>query len=167
MRIGIISDTHGYFDPEVTNYFKDCDEIWHAGDVGDPIVIEHLRRIAPVHCVYGNIDEGPSRPQLWPEIKWIQHQGVRIMMMHIVGKPLKYLPRVKSLIKRESPTILVAGHSHILKVQYDTENRLLFINPGAAGHHGFHKIRTIIRFEILNGKPQNMEVIELGLRGRN
>lgn len=166
MKIGLISDTHGHIDDRILIHLKGCDEIWHAGDIGSPEVIEKLKTIAPVIMVSGNIDEGPNCPVEWKEIQRIQRNGLKILIIHIAAKPSRYNPKVLNIIKRESPDMVVAGHSHILLVKYDKENRLLFINPGAAGHHGFHKIRTLITFEIINKKPANMQVIELGNRGK-
>ena len=167
MKIGIISDTHGYIDEQILSYFSGCDEIWHAGDIGDPKVLEKLAEIADVVVVAGNIDEGSTRRREWPKWQLKTRQGCRIGMTHIASKPPKYNPETKKFINEKSPAIFIAGHSHILMVKYDRVNQTLFINPGAAGHHGFHQIRTIIRFEIINEKPANLEVIELGKRGKS
>jgi len=163
MKIGIISDTHGFLDPKVFEYFKEVDEIWHAGDVGEKSVLHKLKQFKPTTAVYGNIDGNEIRIQA-PENEVIEREGSKILMTHIASKPPKYNSRVRELIKNHNPNILVCGHSHMLKVEMDKANNLLFINPGAAGRHGFHQMRTLIRFEIKEGKPQNLEVIELGKR---
>ena len=164
MKIGIISDTHGHLDPKIMTYFKDVDEIWHAGDIGTMEVWEELSAFKPTIAVYGNIDGGILR-KVCVEDALFSRNGVNIFMTHIASKPPKYNPRVLSIIQKFKPNLLVCGHSHILKVMPDKVNNLLFINPGAAGTHGFHKVKTLIRFEINAGKPQNMEVVELGKRG--
>lgn len=165
MKIGLISDTHGYMDNQILAYLENCDEIWHAGDIGNLEVTKKLSKIAPLVVVRGNIDEGPSRQPDWPLWQHKEREGCSIVMLHIASKPPKYNREAKWLIREKKPDIFIAGHSHILSVKYDRENKLLFINPGAAGHHGFHKMRTLIRFDIVNSKPANMEVVELGKRG--
>lgn len=164
MKIGVIADTHSYLDPQVFKYFKDVDEIWHAGDIGEISVLEQLQSFKTTKAVYGNIDGHPIRSQI-PEDLIFEVDGYKVFMTHIAAKPPRYHQRVQSLIQHEHPHMLVCGHSHILKVEFDKSNKLLFVNPGAAGRHGFHKIRTLIRFDLINAKPQHMEVIELGKRG--
>lgn len=164
MRIGLISDTHSYIDEKTLGYLREVDEIWHAGDIGNQEVIDALEKVAPVKAVYGNIDGGKLR--YYPEVLTFEAGGMKVMMIHIAGPIGKYNPKLRALLISEKPQLLVCGHSHILKVQKDPvfEN-LLYINPGAAGIHGFHKMRTIIRMEILAGKITKMEVVELGKRG--
>ena len=164
MKIGLISDTHGYLDEKTFSYFKECDEIWHAGDFGTIEVAQKLAEFKPLVGVYGNIDNNTIR-QEFPEQQNIEREGLHILMMHIGGSPPRYNPRSKKIIKTKMPDIFICGHSHILKVMNDQSMNLLYINPGAAGFQGFHKIRTLIRFDINNSKPQNMEVVELGKRG--
>lgn len=164
-RIGILSDTHNYLDEKVFDYFKDVDIVLHAGDIGTNEVSEKLKSFKPLLAVYGNIDGNELRAE-FPENQIITVEGCKIFMTHIAGAVGKYNARVKKIIKEENPDILVCGHSHIVKVMKDNVFKLLHINSGAAGVHGFHKMRTIIRFEIENGKPQKMELIELGLRGK-
>ncbi len=165
-KIGLISDTHSHLDPKVFNYFEHCDEIWHAGDVGEYHVIEQLESIAPVRCVYGNIDD-PEIRNRYPEIEEFEYEGLTVFMIHIGGKPPKYAKGVLSKLKTNTPKLFICGHSHILKIMPDQNlNNMLYLNPGAAGNQGFHKVKTIVRFEIDQGTMRNLEVIELGLRGK-
>ena len=164
MKIGLISDTHSHLDPKVFEYFKNVDEIWHAGDIGTLSLLEELKPFKPTVAVFGNID-GHDIRSASPENQIFEREGVKVLMTHIAAKPPRYNPRVKKLITEHKPNILVCGHSHILKVQPDPANNLLFINPGAAGIHGFHQIKTLLRFDLEQGKPKNLEVIELGKRG--
>lgn len=165
MRIGIISDTHSYLAPSVFKYFSQCDEIWHAGDIGTLDVLQQLEAFKPTMAVFGNIDGHEVRAAS-PEDQVFVREGKKILMTHIAGSLPRYNPRVRDLIKTHQPDVLVCGHSHLLKVQPDKANNLLFINPGAAGKHGFHKIKTLLRLEIQEGKIQNLEVVELGPRGQ-
>ena len=164
-RIGLLSDTHYYLDEAIFSYFKDCDEIWHAGDVGKVEILEKLEKFKPLRAVYGNIDGHELRSE-FPEDLIFEVENCKIFITHIAGAVGVYNQRVREIIKQEKPNILVCGHSHILKIMRDEKFNLLHINPGAAGVHGFHKMKTILRFEIENGKPQKMELIELGLRGK-
>lgn len=164
-RIGIISDTHSYLDKQVFEYFKDVDEIWHAGDIGVNTVTDQLKNFKPLRAVFGNIDGHELRAE-FPEDLIFNIDDCKIFITHIAGAVGVYNQRVREIIKQEKPNILVCGHSHILKIMRDEKFNLLHINPGAAGVHGFHKMKTILRFEIENGKPQKMELIELGLRGK-
>jgi len=163
LKIGLLSDTHNYLDPLVFKYFDEMDEIWHAGDIGSMDLLNQLEKFKPTKSVYGNIDGHEIRAAS-PENLIFCCEGVNVLMTHIAGKPPHYNARVKGLIKEHLPGILICGHSHILKVEFDKINQLLFINPGAAGKHGFHQIKTLVRFEIRDQKPQNLEVIELGKR---
>ncbi len=160
MKIGLISDTHSYLDDAVFKYFEDCDEIWHAGDFGSLDVIEKLRAFKPLRGVYGNIDDKSIQLQ-YPENLRFKCEDVDVWITHIGGYPGKYSPLVKPEILNNPPKLFITGHSHILKVQYDQKLKLLHINPGAAGKQGWHKVRTIIRFEINSDKIENLEVIEL------
>lgn len=163
MKIGLISDTHSYLDERVFHHFKDCQEIWHAGDIGEFRVLEKLQTFKPTQAVYGNIDS-PFLQRELPEYLIMEHESVRILMIHIGGKPGKYAKGVKDLITQHQPKLFICGHSHILKVMMDTELNTLYMNPGAAGRHGFHQIRTLLRFDLLEGNIKNLEVIELGKR---
>lgn len=160
-RIGVISDTHSYIDPKILGHLENCDEIWHAGDIGSIEVLEKLESIAPVKAVYGNID-GQSIRLAAPEIQQFQIAGKKVLMMHIAGYPNRYNSRAVELIKSTKPDIFVCGHSHILKIIYDRKYNHLHINPGAAGKHGFQKVRTLVRFNIDKGKIGGMEVVEMG-----
>ena len=165
MRIGLLSDTHGELDPKVFDYFAACDEIWHAGDIGDRAVTDALRSFKPVRAVHGNIDSKELCIQ-FPEDLQFTCEGMKILITHIAGKPPSYNPRVRKLLQHELPDILICGHSHLLLIKRDpAQGNLLFINPGAAGNHGFHRVKTLVRFDIHERVISNMEVIELGKRG--
>ena len=159
-RIGIISDTHGYWDDAYERYFSSCDEIWHAGDIGNLDVTYKLNKIAPLKAVYGNIDNNEIR-QEFPEDIYFELNNQKIMMTHIAGKLGNYYSNCQNKISSYNPSILLCGHSHICKVAYDKKYKLLYINPGAAGIIGFHKVRTILRMEITEKTIENLEVIEL------
>ena len=165
MKIGLISDTHGYIDDQILSALKGSDEIWHAGDVGEWSVIERLEEIATVRGVYGNIDSSEVRNR-FPEDNVFEVDGLRVTMTHIGGYPGKYSKHARELISHSRPNVFICGHSHILKVMPDQKNNLLHMNPGAAGRAGFHVMRTLIRFEIHDGRPCNLEAIELGKRGK-
>jgi putative phosphoesterase len=163
IRIGLLSDTHGFFDERITKYLGDCHEIWHAGDVGDMEVIRKLSRIAPVVAVYGNIDGAPIRSK-YPGHQRHEREGLDIWMTHIGGYPGNYDTRVKPGIFEDAPGLFISGHSHILKVMPDKNLGLLHMNPGSAGRYGMHKVRTLIRFEVDQGRIDHVDVIELGDR---
>lgn len=163
MKIGLLSDTHGYLDEKVFHYFKDVEEVWHAGDIGTEEVLKKLQEFKPTIAVWGNIDGGKLRIEC-KEGEIFERNGVRILITHIAGKPPKYNKEVLAHVKKYRPNLVVCGHSHILKVMPDKTNNLLFMNPGAAGRHGFHKIRTLLRFDLEDGEIKNLEVIELGPR---
>lgn len=166
MRIGLISDTHGFLDPKVFDYFAEVDQIWHAGDVGTAAIIEELGAFKPTLGVYGNID-GQDVRQLFPEDQKFDCEGIRVWMTHIGGKPPRYNPRVRPLINKWLPQLFICGHSHILAVMHDPKRPgILYMNPGAAGRHGFHKERTLLRFTIEAGKTKDLEVIKLGSRAK-
>jgi putative phosphoesterase len=165
MKIGLLSDTHSFLDPMIFEYFKNCDEIWHAGDIGDPEIIHLIEKVKPLKAVFGNIDNKELQNSL-PEDLWFPCEGLSIWMTHIGGAPPNYNPRVKKILKEKVPDVFICGHSHILRVKKDPAYKdMLYINPGAAGNHGFHTIKTIIRFEIKKASILNMEAIELGKRG--
>jgi len=165
MKIGLISDTHSFLDSKVFTHFKEVDEIWHGGDIGDAAVADELEKFKPLRAVYGNIDDKNMQAR-FPEDLWWQCEGLTIWMTHIGGAPPNYNPRVKKILKEKTPDIFICGHSHILRIKKDPAlNNLLYINPGAAGNHGFHAIKTLVRFEINDSKIENMEVVELGKRG--
>lgn len=162
-RIGVLSDTHGFFDPRIAEYFGQCDEIWHAGDIGSYDVILKLNLIAPVVAVFGNIDGTPIRSR-YPVYQRQMREELDIWMTHIGGYPGNYDRRVKPAIFTDPPGLFISGHSHILKVINDNKNGFLHINPGAAGRNGMHKVRTLVRFEVDQGHIGNLDVIELGTR---
>lgn len=161
-RIGLLADTHGYLDESVFEHFKNCDEVWHAGDFGSN-VIEPLRDFRPLKGVYGNIDDAGIRHE-FPEQIVFQCEGVKVMMRHIGGYPPKYNPETRKELTTHQPQLFISGHSHILKVMYDEKISCLHMNPGAAGKQGWHKVRTLIRFVIDGKEMKNCEVIELGKR---
>jgi len=163
-KIGIISDTHGYLDEAVFKYFKDCDEIWHAGDFGNRELVERLQAFKPLKGVYGNIDGHEIRAEFPEQLRWYC-EGVEVLMIHIGGYPGRYAPSIKKYIQQNPPQLFITGHSHILKVMNDEQLKCLHINPGAAGNHGWHKVRTIVRLTIDGARMSNCEVIELGKRG--
>lgn len=166
MRIGLLSDTHGWLDPSLPNYFAACDEIWHAGDIGTLAVLEELEAHKPVRAVYGNIDGADIRAVV-PENQIFRLSGLSVVMTHIGGYPGKYQARARALLDEHRPDLYICGHSHILKVMPDRRRDLLHINPGASGRHGFHHLRTAVRFSITEGRVEQLEVIELGKRGRD
>ena len=162
-RIGILSDTHSYLDPKIFTHFKDVDEIWHAGDIGDIEVLDKLRAFKPTRAVYGNIDNHVIRQET-PEFNVFTIENKKVLITHIAGKPGKYSKPLFDKLQIEKPDIVVCGHSHILLVQFDKLSNLLWINPGACGIKGFHAVKTIIRCTINADKVENFEVIELGKR---
>lgn len=164
MKIGLISDTHSYLDPTVFTHFKDCDEVWHAGDIGDAAVANELEKFKPMRAVFGNIDDKEMQAR-YPEDLWFTCEGLTIWITHIGGAPPNYNPRIKKILKEKTPDVFICGHSHILRVVKDPTYKMLYLNPGAAGNHGFHPIKTIIRFQINAKIISKLEVIELGKRG--
>lgn len=162
-KIGLLSDTHGYLDPSVFQYFQDCDEIWHAGDIGSVEIIEHLSNFKPLKAVFGNIDDQAVR-ELCPEHQRFHCEQVDVWITHIGGYPGRYSSLVSRELKANPPTLFIAGHSHIVKVQYDKSLKLLHLNSGAVGKQGWHTVRTLMRFEINGDRIENLELIELGRR---
>ena len=159
-RIGLLSDTHSCWDERFAEYFADCDEIWHAGDVGSMEVADKLAALHPLRCVCGNCDGGDLRI-VYPPLARFRVEEVEVMMTHIGGYPGKYAPGVKFKLEVKRPQIFVDGHSHILKVIYDRQLGLLHINPGAAGVYGWQAVRTLIRLYVDCGTIKDLEVIEL------
>lgn len=162
-RIGILSDTHGMLDDRILEHFANCDEVWHAGDWGSIDVVNKLRAFKPVRGVWGNIDSHDIRA-IFPQHNRFMCEGVKVWLTHIGGYPGKYDSLVRPDIFMQPPKLFVCGHSHILKVQNDRALKLLHINPGAAGKYGFHKVQTLVRFEIDGENIQNLEVIELKVK---
>jgi uncharacterized protein len=163
-RIGLISDTHNFLDEAVFTHFETCDEIWHAGDFGSPAIADRLAQFRPLRGVYGNIDGNDLRSRFPEKLRWTCEQ-TEILMTHIGGYPPRYTPDIKEQIVAWRPQLFICGHSHLLKIIYDEKLTCLYINPGAAGNQGWHKIRTIVRFEINQKEMSNCVVIELGKRG--
>jgi putative phosphoesterase len=159
-KILLLSDTHGHVDDHMMKYVKESDEVWHAGDIGTTQVTETIARLKPLRAVFGNIDNHELRLS-FPEELLFECEDINIYMTHIGGRPGRYAKSISKKIKSIKPKIFICGHSHILKIQYDKVNQLLFINPGAIGKHGFHKVRTMVRFEIDKSDIKNMEVIEV------
>lgn len=162
-RIGLLSDTHGFWDDRYLKHFEHCDEIWHAGDIGSLEVAERLAAFRPLRAVHGNIDGGNIRI-MYPSINRFTIEGTDVLIKHIGGYPGNYDTSIRSSLFVHPPKLFISGHSHILKVKYDKTLGLLHINPGAAGNYGFHKVRTLVRFAIDQGEFKDLEVIELAER---
>ena len=153
-----MADTHGFLDPAIFAYFAECDEVWHAGDFGPFAIVEELEAFKPLRGVWGNIDGERVRAAFEHDLQW-ECEGLRVYMTHIED------PRARAEIARYKPGLFICGHSHILRVTRDPPP-LIHLNPGAAGHHGWHKLRTILRFTVTEGRVSQLEAIELGPRGR-
>ncbi len=164
-KIGLLSDTHSYIDDNILSYFEECDEIWHAGDIGDLKVAEKIEAFKRFRCVHGNIDHAEARG-IYPKDLRFEIEGLDVYITHIGGYPGRYNRRVTEVFEENPPGLFICGHSHIMKVMFDKKYNFLHINPGACGHHGFHKMRTLARFSIENGKIEGLQAIELGIRGR-
>ena len=160
LKVGLLSDTHSFLPEAVFRHFEDVDEIWHAGDVGDPGIIDQLSDFKPTRGVYGNID-GLEVRKSFPENNLFYAENVKVFMRHIGGYPGKYAPGVRDMIKKEKPGLFISGHSHILKVIYDEKLRCLHMNPGAAGKQGWHQVQTLIKFHIDGREIAGCQVIEL------
>jgi len=159
-KIGLISDTHNFLDESVFEHFKQCDEIWHSGDFGTSEIADKLKSFKPLKGVYGNID-GFGIRSIYPEtLRW-KCEGVEVYMKHIGGYPPKYTAEVKKELSLHPTKLFISGHSHILKIIYDDKLQCLHINPGAAGKHGWHKVRTLVRFTVDAENIKDCEVIEL------
>jgi len=163
MRIGLMSDTHGFLDEAIFKYFEACDEVWHAGDFG-PGVIDRLQAFKPLRAVYGNIDGPEIRSHAGEDLHW-NCLGIQVFMTHMGGYPGHYSPHAKREIAAAKPALFITGHSHILRVMRDQAADLLHMNPGACGHQGFHSVRTVLRFTVEDAKISQVEAIELGKRG--
>ncbi|MDA8572812.1 metallophosphatase family protein [Flavobacteriaceae bacterium] len=162
-KILLLSDTHGYIGEDIIKHVQHADEVWHAGDIGDLHVTDAIKKLKPLRAVYGNIDNAQARFE-FPLHQKFTLDGVRVWITHIGGYPHRYSKLVREEIKQQTPDLFISGHSHILKVIHDKKLNLLHMNPGAVGIHGFHKVRTMLRFEIASGKIQNLEVIEFERR---
>jgi len=164
LKIGLISDSHSYLDHKTIEHLKEVDEVWHAGDVGDVSILDLLPKGKMLRGVFGNIDDAAVQ-EILPEWLEFEVEGVKILMTHIGGKPPRYAKGVKERIKSSKAQVFVCGHSHICKVELDRELHCLYMNPGAVGLQGFHPIRTLLLFDLSEGKVTNLRVVELGKRG--
>ena len=163
IRIGLLSDTHGFLDDAIFTHFNECDEVWHAGDFGNLAVADALAAFKPLKGVYGNID-GQDIRAVYPEHLRFTCEGVDVWITHIGGRPGRYSPQVKAAIHHHPPTLFICGHSHILRVMYDEKLQCLHLNPGAAGKQGWHNVRTLLRFSISGKRIESLEVVELAGR---
>ena len=163
-RIGLLSDTHGHLDKSVYKHFEGCDEIWHGGDFGNIELANELAAFKPLKGVYGNIDGNDIRSVYPLQLQW-QCEGVSVFMTHIGGYPGRYSKDVKQHLSTHPTQLFISGHSHILKIMYDDKFSCLHMNPGAAGNHGWHKVKTLVRFAIDGKAIKDCEVIEIGKRG--
>lgn len=159
-RIGLLSDTHSYWDDRYLTYFEECDEIWHAGDIGSTEVAERLSAFRTFRAVCGNCDGGDLRRLYKERLRWTC-EGADVLMTHIGGYPGRYEPHIRPLLYERPPQLFISGHSHILKVEFDKQLGLLHINPGAAGLQGWHQVRTLVRFTAEDGAFRDLEVIEI------
>ncbi|GLU44009.1 metallophosphoesterase [Allomuricauda sp. NBRC 101325] len=162
-KVLLLSDTHGHMDDTILKYAAQADEIWHAGDIGSLSVTDKLEALKPVRGVHGNIDDHVIQKE-FPENNRFMCEDVDVWITHIGGYPNRYNIRVRDEIKNNPPKLFICGHSHILKVMHDKKLDLLHMNPGASGKHGFHQVRTMLRFVINGDKISDLEVIELGKR---
>lgn len=162
-KILLLSDTHSFIDNQILKFVKQSDEVWHAGDIGNILVTDTIKALKPLRAVYGNIDNSEIRSEFPLDAKFTI-ENVSVWITHIGGYPKRYDSRVKEEIHKNPPRIFISGHSHILKVVFDKQLNLLHLNPGASGKHGFHQVRTLLRFEINNDKIENLEIIELEKR---
>lgn len=162
-KILLLSDTHGFIDDQILKFVKLADEVWHAGDIGDIKVTDTIKNLKPLRAVFGNIDNSEIRVE-FPLNNRFSIEGVDVWITHIGGYPNRYNASVKEEIQKNPPDVFISGHSHILKVMPDKNLDLLHLNPGAAGKHGMHQVRTMLRFEVNNSTVENLEIIELEKR---
>ena len=163
-KIALISDSHSHIDDHLNSYILEVDEIWHAGDIGQEVVLQKLPLGKEIRVITGNIDDYMMQ-QKFPSELFFELEGVRILMVHIGGTPPRYAKGIKTKIQSLKPDLFVCGHSHICKVIFDKELDCLYVNPGAVGNQGFHHVKTMLTIELESGKVKNMNVIELGRRG--
>ena len=159
-KILLLSDTHSFIDEKILKYVRLADEVWHAGDIGDLAVTDEIKKLKPLRAVYGNIDNDKARME-FPLNNRFFCEGVEVLITHIGGYPGKYNQAIRDELKNNPPKLFICGHSHILKVQFDKTLNLLYMNPGAAGIHGFHQVRTMLRFEIDGEQIKALEIIEM------
>lgn len=162
-RIGLLSDTHGYLDPKIYTYFESVDEIWHAGDIGSIEVLDKLKKFKPTRAVYGNIDNHVIRMET-QLTEVFEIEGLKVCMTHIAGRPERIVPEALGTVQKHKPGLFICGHSHIALVKFEPKHQMMWMNPGACGVKGFHKVRTVFRFVIDAGKCAQLEVIEFAER---
>lgn len=162
-KILLLSDTHSHMDDTILKYVAQADEVWHAGDIGDLLVTDTIKKIKPLRAVYGNIDDAQARME-FPLHQQFLCEGVSVWITHIGGYPGKYNPAIRAELEHNPPKLFICGHSHVLKVQFDKKLNLLHMNPGAAGKSGFHQVRTMLRFVIDGEAIQELEIIEIEKR---
>ena len=160
-RILLLSDTHNFLDEKILKYAESCDQIWHAGDIGTIKVTDELKKLKPVIAVYGNIDGMDARKE-FPLHQRFKCEGVDVWMTHIGGSPGRYNPEIRNTLQINPPKLFICGHSHICKVMFDKKYNMLYMNPGAAGNYGSHKVKTLLRFSIDKSEIKNLDVIEFG-----
>lgn len=165
IKVALISDSHGFIDDSTLVHLQDVDEIWHAGDIGNDKVIEALPEGKILRVVFGNIDDSSLRAKYDEEL-FFKQEGLKVLMLHIGGRPPYYAKGVKKKIEALKPDLFICGHSHICKVEYDARVNCLYMNPGAIGQQGFHQIRTLLKFDLEGGKAKNLRVVELGKKGK-
>ena len=162
-KILIISDTHNHLDEKLLKYIEQADEVWHGGDIGSYDLCKQIEKIKPLKAVWGNID-GTDLRKTYDEHLVFNCEGVKVYITHIAGAVGKYNEKVREMILKEKPNLLICGHSHICKILFDQRYNLIYLNPGACGVHGFHKVKTVVRLEIEGQELKNLDVIELGNR---
>ena len=162
-RIGILSDTHGFVEPRLFDFFASCDMLFHAGDIGNLETADALSAFKPLIAVHGNID-GAGIRTVYPEIQRVDCENVDILMTHVGGYPGHYDWKIHSILKNHPPKLFIAGHSHILKVMYDQTLQFLHINPGAMGNSGIHSVKTAVRLVVDGNNMKNLEILELPRR---
>ncbi|MBC7695433.1 MAG: metallophosphoesterase family protein [Burkholderiales bacterium] len=162
-NILLISDTHSHLDKALLKHIEAADEIWHAGDIGNLVVADEIKKLKPLRAVFGNIDDADARKEFQKNLIFICEE-VKVFITHICGQPTNYLKEVKEILLEEKPKLFICGHSHILKVMYQKQYDVLHMNPGACGIHGFHQVKTVLRFVIDKTEIKDLAVIELGNR---
>jgi hypothetical protein len=165
-KILLISDTHSYLDDKLLKHIEEADEVWHAGDIGNCELTDTIKKIKPLQAVYGNIDGNELRKEFKKHLIF-NCENVKVYITHICGQPTNYLKEVKDILEIEKPKIFICGHSHILKVMYQDKYEVLHLNPGACGNHGFHQIKTALRFVIEDTEIKDLAIIELGSRTKS
>ncbi len=159
----LISDTHSCLDQGLIKHIEAADEVWHAGDIGNLDVTDAIKKLKPLRAVYGNIDDANARKE-FPKNLVFMCEDVKVFITHICGQPTNYTKEVKDIILEEKPKLFICGHSHILKVMYQQKYDVLHMNPGACGIHGFHQVKTVLRFVIDKEEIKDLAIIELGKR---